>query len=268
MVTLLSNGFLLSFLIHRLCTKAKQLNVVLGTAVVYIALTILAALYNLLYRWTVPSPEWCEVIDIIKEVNISVTRSVLLLFYQQILSKVFADLNKWLLRGALTFIVVVHMVALPAFYISQQEHVGWNTIHYGVYCRDECRTKMAKSAAILYQCVDFALTASFCAVFVVKLRSHIAKLHKEQQHSQVMEQVLQLAKRATKLCLVSAFSSWLIVFGGRVDTQSVTFLRWIQPLDYVVNAWCVVLFFDWGEAMQCLAQCFDADTVKSDADKR
>lgn len=273
---------------HHATESPKTFNPILGTAVLYVSCSIVAVAYNLLYRWVIPRESdvvaVCSVSNVVEEIVITVTRSVLLMFYVIMLSKVFAEIPDYFIKSAFAFIVVVHMALLPAFYIATEEHTGYDTPHFGIYCRDESKTPTAKTAAAMYHVVDFLMTAAFCGTFVVKLKGHLYALESkeedgdyedaEREHNEnaerehnalqnkAMTTVLRLAKKATALCLVSSLSSWLIIFGGRIDSESETFLRWIYPLDYVVNAWCAVLFFDWGQELKCILYCFDRSAVE------
>ena len=111
LVGLLSNACLLFFVGHKLYKKQKAWNSILGTAVVYVTGTIVAMLYNLLYRWIIPNVEACKVSDMLEEFIISIIRSVLLMFYVFMLGKAFKDKIPGIyIKGAFAFIGVVHMM--------------------------------------------------------------------------------------------------------------------------------------------------------------
>eukprot|EP01084_Bolivina_argentea_P213935 363253_1 len=90
-VALISNIFLFGFMLFKVVIRAeKKINIILGCAMFYISCTIFATLYNLLYRFTT-SIHRCASSDIFEELTISFTRSILLLYYAIMITKVFEN---------------------------------------------------------------------------------------------------------------------------------------------------------------------------------
>eukprot|EP01083_Nonionella_stella_P093217 261106_1 len=279
-IALLSNSYLLGFMTLKLIKKQKQLNVILGCAICSIVCATCASLHNLLYRFLIQIHD-CRMSDIIEESIIAIARSVLLLFYVAMVTKVFQNTKQAVsdeFRDCMClFIIAVHMVLLPSIYITRQNGTAIRTPSYGIYCRNEMEGVIAITAVVLYHIVDFAITAVLGGLFVFKLNNLLSDLKEEDdehdnseenvQQTKATDQLLRLIKKAMCLMFVSIISSWLLIFGGRIDKNSETLLRWIYPLDYAINGWCVFLFFDWGiQWKEFRCTCLDNATVVHNKD--
>eukprot|EP01084_Bolivina_argentea_P256107 431071_1 len=278
-IALISNVYLLGFMTFKILKKQKQFNVLFGGAIISILCSTISTLYNLMYRFIIRQNQ-CPISDIIDEFIFAFARSVLLLFYVTLISKVFEttnqSINDTFKKCLIGFIIIVHMILLPCIYISQQEGTAIPTPSYGIYCRNEFKTKIAQRALLLYHIVDCVITIILGGLFIYKLRGLMTDFFEpdDEQDSEenirerhVMNKLLTLSKKRLVLMLISIISSWIILFGGKMDTNSETIFRWILPLDYVINGWCIFLLFDWGELFQCL--CLkDADVgVNKDVEK-
>ena len=75
--------------------------------------------------------------------------------------------------------------------------------------------------------------------------------------------LLKLVKKSLTLTVISVISSWIIIFAGRIDSKSKFAMRWVYPLDYLFNAWCIFLLFDWKEFKWCDCECFESKYIET-----
>ena len=282
-IALISNFYLLGFMGYKLIKKERQFNILFGGAIASITFATIAIIYNLFYRFMI-SKTGCPISDIMDEFIIAIARSILLLFYVLLIYKIFENTNHSMndhLRNALfAFIVTVHMILLPSLYIFNQTGTVIQTNSYGIYCRNEMEAAVAVYALVFYHIVDTLITVVLCMIFVYKLREMLnAWKENDDEAAQdedasdddansgdkgfVTDKLVMLMKKRLVLMVISIVSSWVIILGGRLDINSDTPFRWIYPLDYVINGWCIFLLFDWGES---LCSCISDKLVANNKD--
>ena len=262
-IALLSNFSILAFMIYKIGVQGvKRLNVILSHAMFYISCTIISSSINLLYRWLTPI-DGCEIAVIVDEIFLYFTRSNMLLFYVIMITKIFDGSKQTLSRGFVicltAFIIAVHGVVLPVLLVLFEDYYALQTPSFGVFCLNEWTSDGAICVVELYHVVDSAVTLVLCTLFISKLMTLVKTLKAEGDDDQT--KLLKLVKKSLSLTLISVISSWIITFGGSISGKSV--FRWIYPLDYVFNAWCVLLIFEWTE-FQCLDRCFEHKEVHFD----
>ena len=163
--------------------------------------------------------------------------------------------------------------------------------HHGIYCRnDTSSSDVALTAVILYHIADAGIAIALMTIFIVKLNKLLKYLKGDAKNEKQMKQwmkkkgikhstqstaneqkqdrktqlkLLKLVKKCMTLTIISVISSWIIIFGGRIDSQSATPLRWCYPLDYLFNAWCIFLLFEWNEFKWCDCECFENKYIET-----
>ena len=279
--TVISNVYLLLFISRKLWRGDKTLNNIFVFCISYIILTFIATLYNTLYRFIL-APAACQTSDIFEESLISISRSVILQFYVIMIYEIF-DKSKsvsghgidhtvsihtkpyWkqmyvdnkLIFYSMIFIIVFHLIILPALYISYMRTIPIKT-NYGIYCQNTWPSQDLWSV-ILYQLVDCVITIFLCILFVYKLHKlrQILKHWTDIQTDDTdvdrtkQKKLYRLARKAMILSFISIVSSWIVIASGRLDTSGNIHLRWFYPLDYMINCWCLFLIFEWQEFQCC-----------------
>ena len=214
----------------------------LAISMFYNLCAIFACLYELLYRFSY-EPDQCWISDLIQEIFICFTRSVLLIWYVALVDDVFNNektpynirIPRYCINGYYLFIIIVHMIILPSIYIPLAEANPYLVGEYGVFCfTNLIKNNTAYIAIILYQLTDALITCFLTGIFIQRLCNM-------QDKSDVnIGWLKRMILCSFILTLVSIISSWFIIGAGRLDGDNPSsYWRWMYPLDYIPNCLCV-----------------------------